>query len=65
MAKNRPNRNHGYSIYFTEDEQWLRVLAEKDEISMAEEVRGLIMEKKNQVIEEMNRRYRKEKRDEK
>ena len=62
----KPNRNYGFSLYFAEDEkQWLKVLAERDGISMAEELRKLIMAEKNQVIEGLNKRYRKEKNREK
>ncbi len=54
----KPNRCYGFSLYFSEDEkQWLRVLA--DGISMAEEVRKLVMDEKNRVIDEMNKKYRK------
>ena len=66
MGEFKQNRNHGFSLYFTEDEkQWLRVLAEKDGISMAEEVRRLIMDEKDRVVEEMNKKYRKKKDDKK
>ncbi len=58
----KPDRCYGFSLYFAEDEkQWLRVLAERDGISMAEEVRKLVMDEKNRVIDKMNGRYRKEK----
>ena len=64
MGEFKQNRNHGFSLYFTEDEkQWLRVLAEKDRISMAEEVRRLIMDEKDRVVKEMNKKYRKKKDD--
>lgn len=63
MGGLRPNRCYGFSLYFAEDEkQWLRVLAERDEISMAEEVRQLIMDEKKRVVEAWNERYRHEKR---
>ena len=61
MDEHKPNRCYGFCLYFTEDEkQWLRVLAEKDGISMAEEVRQLIMDRKNMVLQALNGRYRKQ-----
>lgn len=62
MAKHKSNRCYCFSLYFSEDEkQWLKLLAEKENISMAEEIRKLIMDEKNRVVDEMNRRYRHEK----
>lgn len=58
----RQNRNFRFSLYFSEDEkQWLKVSAERDGISMAEEIRRLIMGEKDRVIERLNKQYRKEK----
>lgn len=60
MVDVRPNRCYGFSLYLSEDEkQWLRLLAEKEGVSMAEEVRLLIIDEKNRVIEKMNKKYRK------